>query len=126
MGEKHGTDELAARAADAVRQVVAEAEERATEIIRDAEAKAASIREQAEAEAAQTKERGEERHEDQEQDPGRLSPPGHAVVAEQVADDREQDHQPCGEDEDLENGEQHLPEGDVSENQSRFLHSVFE
>jgi vacuolar-type H+-ATPase subunit H len=59
MSDKHGTDELAARAADAVRQVVAEAEERATEIIRDAEAKAASIREQAEAEAAQIKERGE-------------------------------------------------------------------
>jgi hypothetical protein len=59
MSEKHGTDELAAKAADAVRGVVAEAEERAAEIIRDAEAKAASIREQAEAEAAQIKERGE-------------------------------------------------------------------
>src|SRR4051794_1217086 len=59
MSEKHGTDELAAKAADAVRQIVAEAEERAAEIIRDAEAKAASVREQAEAEAAQIKERGE-------------------------------------------------------------------
>jgi vacuolar-type H+-ATPase subunit H len=59
MSDKPGTDELAARAADAVREVVAEAEGRATEIIRDAEAKAASIREQAEAEAAQIKERGE-------------------------------------------------------------------
>jgi vacuolar-type H+-ATPase subunit H len=59
MSEEHRTDELAAKAADAVRGVVAEAEERAAEIIRDAEAKAASIREQAEAEAAQTKERGE-------------------------------------------------------------------
>src|SRR3954447_9411292 len=59
MSEKHGTDELAAKAADAVRQIVAEAEERAAEIIRDAEAKAASVREQAEAEAAQIKDRGE-------------------------------------------------------------------
>jgi vacuolar-type H+-ATPase subunit H len=59
MSEKHGADELAARAADSVRQVVAEAEERAAEIIRDAEAKAASIREQAEAEAVQIKDRGE-------------------------------------------------------------------
>jgi protein TonB len=59
MSEKQGIDELAAKAAETVRGVVAEAEERAAEIIRDAEAKAASIREQAEAEAAQTKERGE-------------------------------------------------------------------
>jgi vacuolar-type H+-ATPase subunit H len=59
MDEGHGTDELAAKAADAVRGVVAEAEERAAEIIRDAEAKAASIREQAEAEAVQIRERGE-------------------------------------------------------------------
>jgi hypothetical protein len=59
MSEKHGADELAARAADSVRQIVAEAAERAAEIIRDAEAKAASIREQAEAEAAQIRERGE-------------------------------------------------------------------
>jgi hypothetical protein len=59
MSEKHGTDELAARAADAVRRVVAEAEERATEIIQAAEAKAAGIRKQAEAEAVSIRERGE-------------------------------------------------------------------
>lgn len=59
MGEKHGTDELAARAADAVRRVVAEAEERAAEVIQAAEAKAAGIRKQAEAEAAQIREHGE-------------------------------------------------------------------
>src|SRR5262245_34027347 len=52
-------DDLAAKAAESVRKVVAEAEDRAAEIIRDAEAKAASIREQAEAEAAQIRERGE-------------------------------------------------------------------
>jgi V/A-type H+/Na+-transporting ATPase subunit G/H len=53
------SDDLAAKAAEAVRRVVAEAEDRAAEIIRDADAKAASIREQAEAEAAQIRERGE-------------------------------------------------------------------
>jgi vacuolar-type H+-ATPase subunit H len=53
-------DELAAKAAEAVRRVVAEAEDRAAEIIHEAEAKAASIREQAEAEAAQIRDRGEQ------------------------------------------------------------------
>jgi vacuolar-type H+-ATPase subunit H len=53
-------DDLAAKAAEAVRRVVAEAEDRAAEIIREAEAKAASIREQAEAEAAQIRDRGEQ------------------------------------------------------------------
>jgi hypothetical protein len=52
-------DDLAGKAAEAVRQVFADAEERAAEIIRDAEAKAASVREQAEAEAAQIRERAE-------------------------------------------------------------------
>jgi hypothetical protein len=52
-------DDLAAKAAEAVRGVLAEAEERAGEIVRDAEAKAASVREQAEAEAAQIRERAE-------------------------------------------------------------------
>jgi cell division septum initiation protein DivIVA len=52
-------DDLAAKAAETVRRVVAEAEDRAAEILREAEAKAASIREQAEAEAKQIRERGE-------------------------------------------------------------------
>jgi ElaB/YqjD/DUF883 family membrane-anchored ribosome-binding protein len=53
------SDDLAAKAADAVRGIVAEAEDRAAEIIRDADAKAASIREQAEAEAKRIRERAE-------------------------------------------------------------------
>ena len=52
-------DDLAAKAAETVRRVVAEAEDRAAEILREAEAKAGSIREQAEAEAKQIRERGE-------------------------------------------------------------------
>ncbi|HEY1332915.1 MAG TPA: hypothetical protein VGF31_01585 [Myxococcaceae bacterium] len=59
MSDAKQTEELANRAADAVREVIASAESRAQEIIRDAEAKAASIRDQAEAEAAQIRERGE-------------------------------------------------------------------
>lgn len=53
------SDDLAAKAAEAVRRVVAEAEDRAAEIIMEAEAKATSIREQAEAEAKGIRERGE-------------------------------------------------------------------
>jgi hypothetical protein len=52
-------DELAAKVADSVRQVIAEAEQRAAEIIREAEADAASTRQRAEAEAAQIRERAE-------------------------------------------------------------------
>jgi hypothetical protein len=52
-------DDLAGKAAEAVRQVLADAEERAAEIVRDAEAKAASVREQAEAEAGQIRQRAE-------------------------------------------------------------------
>jgi hypothetical protein len=52
-------EELAAKASEAVRGVLAEAERKAAEIIRDAEAKAASIRELAEAEAGQIRERAE-------------------------------------------------------------------
>lgn len=59
MGAGQHADELAAKAAEAVRRVVAEAEDRAAEILRDAEAKAASIREQAEAEAVQIRQRAE-------------------------------------------------------------------
>ncbi|HEX3292354.1 MAG TPA: hypothetical protein VHR38_01305 [Solirubrobacterales bacterium] len=59
MAARPDADQLAAQAAEAVKQVIAEAESRAAEIIRDAEAKAASIREQAEAEAVQVRERAE-------------------------------------------------------------------
>ncbi len=59
MGAGQYADDLAAKAAEAVRRVVAEAEDRAGEILREAEAKAASIREQAEAEASQIRERAE-------------------------------------------------------------------
>ena len=59
MGAGQYADDLAAKAAEAVRRVVAAAEDRAGEILREAEAKAASIREQAEAEASQIRERAE-------------------------------------------------------------------
>jgi hypothetical protein len=59
MSPGQHADELAAKAADAVRSVVAEAEQRAAEIVRDAETKAASIREQAEAEASGIRKRAE-------------------------------------------------------------------
>ena len=59
MGSGQHADDLAAKAAETVRRIVAEAEDRATEIVRDAEAKAGSIREQAEAEAKQIRERAE-------------------------------------------------------------------
>jgi hypothetical protein len=52
-------EDLASKAAEAVRAIVADAEDRATEIIREAEAKAASIREQAEADAGEVRERAE-------------------------------------------------------------------
>ena len=59
MSPEQENEDLAAKAAAAVRQVIAEAQERAADIVRDAEAKAASVREQAEAEAAQVRERAE-------------------------------------------------------------------
>jgi hypothetical protein len=52
-------EELAAKAAEAVRRVIADAEERAAEVIRDAEAQAASVRQQAEADATRIRERAE-------------------------------------------------------------------
>ncbi len=52
-------DEIAARAADSVRQVMAEAEQRAAEIIGEAEAEAAGLRQRAEADAAKIRERAE-------------------------------------------------------------------
>lgn len=58
MTEGHA-DELAAKAADAVRSVLAEAETKAGEIIRRAEDEAASIRDRAQAESAQIRERAE-------------------------------------------------------------------
>jgi hypothetical protein len=59
MGVGQQADDLAAKAAEAVRRVVAEAEDRAAEILREAESKAAGISEQAEAEAARIRERAE-------------------------------------------------------------------
>jgi cell division septum initiation protein DivIVA len=59
MTPRQQADDLAAKAAEAVRQVLAGAEERAAEIVRDAEATAAGVREQAEAEAARIRQRAE-------------------------------------------------------------------
>jgi hypothetical protein len=59
MAGRPDADQLAAQAAEAVKEVIAEAESRAAEIIRDAEAKSASIREQAETDAVQVRERAE-------------------------------------------------------------------
>jgi vacuolar-type H+-ATPase subunit H len=59
MSSGQHADDLAAKASEAVRRVIADAEDRAAEILRDAEAKAASIREQAEADASRLRERGE-------------------------------------------------------------------
>lgn len=59
MSSGQHADDLAAKAVEAVRRVVAEAEDRATQIVRDAEARAGSIRDQAEAEAKQIRERAE-------------------------------------------------------------------
>jgi hypothetical protein len=52
-------DDLAAKAAETVRRVVAEAEDRAAEILREAEGEASKIRERAEGEAQQIRERAE-------------------------------------------------------------------
>jgi exonuclease VII large subunit len=59
MNAGQQADDLAAKAAETVRRVVAEAEDRAAQILREAEEKAASLREQAEAEAAQIRQRAE-------------------------------------------------------------------
>jgi hypothetical protein len=59
MAESQNAEQLAARAADAVRRVIAEAEERAAGIVRAAESEAAGIRERAEADAAQIRRRAE-------------------------------------------------------------------
>lgn len=59
MDAGQNADDLAAKAAEAVRRVVSDAEGRAAEILREAEDKAAGIREQAEAEASQIRERAE-------------------------------------------------------------------
>jgi len=59
MSAGQHADDLADKAAETVRRVVADAEGRAAEILREAEAKAASVREQAEADASRTRERAE-------------------------------------------------------------------
>lgn len=59
MSPGQHADDLAAKAAERVRLIIAEAEDRAAEIVSDAEANAGTIREQAEAEARQIRERGE-------------------------------------------------------------------
>ena len=53
------SDQLAQRAADAVRQAIAEAESRAKSVVEDARAEAARIRERAEAEAREVREKAE-------------------------------------------------------------------
>jgi hypothetical protein len=58
MSESHA-EEIAAKAADTVRQAVAEVEAQAGEIIRKAEAEAGSIRDRAQAEAVQIRDRAE-------------------------------------------------------------------
>ena len=50
-----------------------------------------------------------------------FAPTGQLVVAEQVADDREQDHDPGDEDGDLQDGEQRVPKGEVGSKHSGFL-----
>jgi len=59
MNSERDAEDLAAKAAEAVRRVVTEAEDRAAEIVREAEAEAVTIREQAEADAKQIRDRGE-------------------------------------------------------------------
>jgi cell division septum initiation protein DivIVA len=59
MSAGQHADDLAAKAADTVRTVLAEAEQKAAEILREAETQAAKIRETAEADAAQARERAE-------------------------------------------------------------------
>lgn len=51
----------------------------------------------------------EERHEDDEQAPGSLASPAHVVATEDVREDIEHAHDPCEEDEELEQCEQELP-----------------
>jgi vacuolar-type H+-ATPase subunit H len=59
MSEGNDAEQLAAKAADAVRRLVTEAASRAEEIVREAGVEAGRIREQAETEAAQIRERAE-------------------------------------------------------------------
>lgn len=59
MTQGQHAEELAAKAAQAVRKALEEAEVHASEIVRDAEDKAARIREEAQAEAARIRERAE-------------------------------------------------------------------
>lgn len=59
MNSAQQSEDLAAKAADAVRSVITEAEDRAAEIIREAEEKAGNIRQQAETDAKQVRGRAE-------------------------------------------------------------------
>jgi hypothetical protein len=59
MSPGQHSDDLAAKAAETVREIVAEAEARAAVILREAETQAAKIRETAEADAAQARGRAE-------------------------------------------------------------------
>jgi hypothetical protein len=59
MSPEHQADDLAGKAAEAVRQVLAEAESRAAEIVRDAESEATKIRESAERDGAAARDRAE-------------------------------------------------------------------
>jgi hypothetical protein len=59
MSDGSPAEELAQRAADAVRRAVGDSESRAAEILREAEAEAARIREGAEAEAKEIREQAE-------------------------------------------------------------------
>jgi hypothetical protein len=59
MSSGQHADDLAAKAADAVRRVVADAEERAAEILREAKSEAAKVRQEAEADAGRIRERAE-------------------------------------------------------------------
>jgi vacuolar-type H+-ATPase subunit H len=59
MNSVQQSEDLAAKAADAVRSVITEAEDHAAEIIREAEEKAGTIREQAESDAKQVRARAE-------------------------------------------------------------------
>ena len=59
MNSVQQSEDLAAKAADAVRSLITEAEDRAAEIIREAEEKAGNIRQQAETDAKQIRGRAE-------------------------------------------------------------------
>src|SRR5215216_5016269 len=69
----------------------------------------------------QVDEGGQERDEDQEEDPDRLRPSRQLVVPEEVADDREEHHDPGDEEEDPDDGDEGITEGVVGQQHSRLL-----